>query len=760
MSGRTGGLLVLVLALAGGAWWSFRALSQDRARAELCTAAAAGGADAALAAFAKLSPGARDGAAVDCLCLATLRSPARGACVDALAAAVPRDASYVPDAAVAAVALPALEEAGESDAAHELGRRARAAYPDDHTVYAAAVWARLAAADDVGAAAADEAARLPAGPRRARWGLALVDGLRKVGRPGLALEKLRALGPPDDDAAFNRWARAMIGLAGAVGDRQGLDDVLAHAARLSVPAEVAVALYAFERSQDLANLTDEDRAALFAALDVPDEVARGQSVFEAVFRRAISTRALQRREEEALALLDRARRLFPAFNLTAADVRRAAAQSGRFAGAGGPGTLRFVPPGPGRLRVADQDPVAPFVEQLAHGPVTVSRAVGATPVRWAWLDENGQTLRGGGSAWPVAGASVTVPIESRDKQPVSTYAPPPRRVADGRRRVVAVLLDSFDWAVLRYVEARGELPFLSWAIPRSRHGVLRCVPATTAASVKKLLYPGAEQAPTFATFLADHANQVGFALETDAGLSRPFSWLSPTREHLFTTLAKAGVTAVDLVPDFTAPGRPARAGLVHRPGQGPSPRVPDHQDPAALDIARVVPSFARWPAKHSHWGFETAAVFRRVDAAVADAGVDLVVAHVDPTDLASHNDLRPLDTGAQEADVSILRDLYRYVDHRLAHVYAQLDNDDVLLVFSDHGATSALAHSPRGVFILLGGPLDARGRQPDGDWSIDGLSWLLHRLVVPGAGPDWPTGGFAETGDRLPLLPPQGTTRP
>src|SRR5690606_34535417 len=67
--------------------------------------------------------------------------------------------------------------------------------------------------------------------------------------------------------------------------------------------------------------------------------------------------------------------------------------------------------------------------------------------------------------------------------------------------------------------------------------------------------------------------------------------------------------------------------------------------------------------------------------------------------------------GRQDDGDHFLYWLYRYCDARLGELYEALDEDDVLIVASDHGVSSHMAHDRRSLFLVDGGWLPS-GRAP------------------------------------------------
>lgn len=156
---------------------------------------------------------------------------------------------------------------------------------------------------------------------------------------------------------------------------------------------------------------------------------------------------------------------------------------------------------------------------------------------------------------------------------------------------------------------------------------------------------------------------------------------------------------------------------------------------------------ARWPRLRGAAERDYGA--RQVDLLVAQLDVlrdlaaakehDLVLFRVEPLDVLTHGFFsRTLDEGQDDGD-EVLYEVYRYLDARLAEVEAKLDEDDVIVVMSDHGIRAAMVHDAAAMFVAAGGGVP-RGRA-EGQPELRGVGRVLAALL--GEAADWPDTGIA-----------------
>jgi hypothetical protein len=136
---------------------------------------------------------------------------------------------------------------------------------------------------------------------------------------------------------------------------------------------------------------------------------------------------------------------------------------------------------------------------------------------------------------------------------------------------------------------------------------------------------------------------------------------------------------------------------------------------------------------------ETAALFDELEVLAGDRSVDVVLARVDATDTAAHLTFQELLEPGQDDAQRLLYGIYAYCDRRLGALARLLDDDDVLVVFSDHGTATAFEHDPRAMFIASGDGIAA------GDAGTVDMSEIAGAFAaLAGVDVGWPHGSLAE----------------
>jgi hypothetical protein len=82
--------------------------------------------------------------------------------------------------------------------------------------------------------------------------------------------------------------------------------------------------------------------------------------------------------------------------------------------------------------------------------------------------------------------------------------------------------------------------------------------------------------------------------------------------------------------------------------------------------------------------------------------VDFLFLRLEALDLITHAHFGPLDGRGQDDARGPLTATYRYIDDRMAELYALLDEDDWLVFLSDHGIRSSMQHEEDAIFVALG----------------------------------------------------------
>ena len=327
------------------------------------------------------------------------------------------------------------------------------------------------------------------------------------------------------------------------------------------------------------------------------------------------------------------------------------------------------------------------------------------PPRWVFVHQDGRVARG------------TLDAGQERVDVLALEAPPPPRAphvdqapADGKRRVVVLVLDCADWRLVTHLLTAGQMPVMADLLDRGARGVLVSKPAFTAAAMQALSWP---QGRPHAGWLGA-VHQVGQEIAAnDVWGLNPWSglaWWLPKRPGTEEVLGAGPRRVANLLwahGDVTA-GRRARI-------TGP------------LGAQRLLPArAARRPLTaqeaalvHTTDTEVTAllesgvAVMDHTVALLANDTADILWVRVDALDTATHATLAQANTPGPAGAVAPLWDFYRLLDHALLGVLAALDKDDALVVLSDHGIINAMEHDPAALFVLLAPNITPK-RIPDG----------------------------------------------
>ena len=105
----------------------------------------------------------------------------------------------------------------------------------------------------------------------------------------------------------------------------------------------------------------------------------------------------------------------------------------------------------------------------------------------------------------------------------------------------------------------------------------------------------------------------------------------------------------------------------------------------------------------------------------------LLLMRIESLDILTHNLYGPaFRSGSKSSDATLLW-VYRYLDYRLGQFMNQLQEDDLLMVVSDHGIETATKHHPRAFFALYGKTVQPG--QIKGEPEFQGLAHLMATLM-------------------------------
>ena len=743
MTRRLGVLGAALVLAAGIGAVSVSRVRDQLAALEICEASARGDWPAALAGPA-LEPeaDATGRAAVECRCRALLASGRAEDCAEALEQVLGDDA-WAPSPELSVHLIQTWRERGRGREAAELARRAGLLHPQDPEVFAVELAAR-SGVDDEASLLGELEARLPAegaAAPRMRVGLAGRHLMR-----GDAERALHVLGetPPEEGPERVRWFETRGHAFAAAGDLAGVQGSYDAWRRAGGPHEELFARYALTLS--LAGLADP-RFEPVALLE--DGFAASAGVGDPALREALAIRwvltlVAAGRRDEALAVHDALRGELELAGLSRDELERSAAIAEPGARARR-GELAFHVSGqaPGDELWLSPEPELPpdsDYERLpvpADGPLVASRGLGEHPARWVYRDAAGR-VRASGTLSPVPGRVAEARI--RLGEPL---APQPARLArapgDGVRRVVLVLPDCGDWRLVNYLRARGELPLMEALLAGGYRAVLTSDPPLTATALEALVFPERSAGASFVGWV----HQMGFEL---AGLSSigenpfdPLTWLLPEERDLFAAVGAAGRRAANLLlshggiragrhGEITGPGGERRLAAIATSARDLGP-----------EELRLFPELAALEARDAVHVRTIAAELDAAAELAGDRSLDLVMLRIEPLDILTHAHFAEAARDGQDDGRGLLYAVYRYIDARLAETHDRLDEDDVLVVMSDHGIRTAMEHAPEAVFVAAGGGVPA-GRAP-GSPALRGVPRVLGAWL--GIATSWPDTGVA-----------------
>jgi len=745
--------LVLLLLVAGGLAirQAIARGSEQRQILAVCDAVGEERYEAAVAGSEGLTgPGADGRVAAECRCWALLNLGRRDECAGLIDGILELDAAHdwLPHSVLSKLVVRTRRELGRHREAAALAGRLAAQHPSDPSVLQLEVMTRAALEGEASVLVAMEG-RL--GDDAGSHALRLVLSVSHF-RRGDTDSALRVLGkspPPPGHPLLVPWYEERIRAQAAARDLAGVKgSFAAWQERGGDPVELR-ARYALRLS--VAQLEDPEQGwveLLRGALEQHEQL-RDPQLRWGLYRRLIALHVNESRVDEALAVYDEAVQVVDFPNLTRAEIERSAlsetlrdaapeALRGRLIFALAPGAqsggVLHLAPDAGKAPDSDYESV-----RLEPGArVGFERSLAATPQRWVYDDGRGAVL-GSGSVWPQPGQAISVRVEPREparRQPAPAAAEP--APGDGRRRIVVVVPDCADWRLVQYLRARGELPFLDSMLREGYRAVLESSPAFTAAAMEALVWPTRGSRVSFLGLAQRMGLELGGLASVGENPLRFLSAVLPEDESLFDAVGAESRVAANLLFSHGGIDAGRNAEVVGPHGARRLAELPHaYRVLSAEEKAR----FAELGADPKHRS-KFQAIAAELDSAlqIVEAGeVDLLLLRLEALDLLTHAYFGALVEGRQDDGASPLLDAYRYIDARLAELYAAMDRDDLLIVLSDHGIRTPMEHEEDAIFVAIGEGVP-RGRAP-GTPGLDGVPRVLARLM--GIERDWPDTGLA-----------------
>lgn len=366
---------------------------------------------------------------------------------------------------------------------------------------------------------------------------------------------------------------------------------------------------------------------------------------------------------------------------------------------------------------------APFVVRPVDSDrVRIQRTPDDHPFRWVWRSADGG-LCGSGNLWPLSGRSQTVPLVRADFCPQPETLAVSQPAADGRIRIVAVLLDSAEWRIVRLLQARGDLPLFDHLEAEGVVGPIESRPPFTAAALELILHPENRGQASIASLMHSLGREIEGLNFVGTNPLRGLEWFLPERTSSLERLAEHRRIA-SVLRSFGSLADGRQAEILGPGGQRELLRGFGSSRPLTpAEAAAFGPGIE---TADGDLVAEMAADFDTIENLVARSDLDLVLFRVASFDIITHSTLLQANRPDQPHDTDFLLSTYRYADRRLGAIFRQLDADDVLIVFSDHGAKTALEHHPSALFFAGGGNVP---HQPlEGQPHILGLTRLFADL--------------------------------
>jgi hypothetical protein len=738
------GTLVLVLVVG---FVSVRRVGDQISVLGACEAARDGRWSDALAATADRVGGDETGrAAVTCRCRALLATQRGDECTALLENTLAEETTkdWVPAPDLSAHLIQLRRDAGHAREAAILARRASRAYPENADLFFLELVTRGAVEDESAVLAELERRIAPEGPAAARMRGSLANRHLLRADPESALAVLGE-NPPDgagDAAAL--WHEARASAFASAGDLAGIDRTYEQWRRRGGDETELRARYALTLS--LGKLEAPGESTLSRLERALSSGPHEDRLDEAITIRLVLSLVAAGRIDNALAAYDRGRKRFPLEGLTREEILRSA-EHRRLAGANGDAApalihFRLDPARPGAHLEVSPGPGQPVDAPYEHFELTtgtsVSRQPGVAPVRWVLRDASDRTLASG-SISPAPGGQPVVQIGARPPAP-DAETDLSRRPGDDRRRLVMLLLDCGDWRIVQYLRARGELPVLSRLLTRGHSAVRASDPPLTAAALEALVWPQRTASPGLLGLLHRYGTELaGLATIGDNPFRAP-EWVLPESPDLFEVLGAGPHTAANLL--FSHGGvKAGRHGDITGP-DGAHRRLP--LGTAGRDLnARERADFPALAAvKRERDAIHLRRIAAEFDAAehLVDAGkMDFVALRIESLDILTHAHFAYAVRSRQDDGKGLLFSVYRYLDARLGALHDRLDEDDVLIVMSDHGIRTAMEHSRFAFFVAAGEDVPP-GRAPETP-ALRGVSRAIADILgVPTA---WPDTGIA-----------------
>lgn len=707
-----------------------------------------------------IDPGLLDPAATpdreiaECRCIAHLSLGQRGACTEEIGPLLtaPSAASWRPHPVLGKLTVRTFARAGQVPEAAALAARIAEQHGDDFDLLQLELRLRSQVEDETRVLEEAEA-RLRSNAADAQIPQRLALALAWLGRAQHehALSVLGETPPASGDRLELPWYETRIQAQAAAGDLAAVQQTFDRWRSTGWDPVDLEARYALRLSVGQLRDPEHPKIDLLRASIAKQDELKDRHIIWGLHRRLIAELMSSGRAEEALAAYDAAIGVVELPDLPRAQIERAVRGDETLTTEQAAARLRFrLPDGapPATLWLSPDADRAPDAGYTRHSiapnqPLERPSAIGLHPRRYVLTGAAGELL-GSGAVWPEANATREIVLQPQTAPEISAQtAPNPASPAflapgpaDGQRRVFVMLADCGDWRLTEYLRRRGELPFHDQVFQEGYRAVLTSRPAFTAAAMKSLVWPSDDTELDTLGWL----HQLGLeAAGLESVGTNPLGFLSaflPAAPSLFDTIGARELIAANML---LAHGRieSGRHAEVIGPHGAHSSLPPQKAfRPLAADELRAHPALHH-DASTKRFA-ETIAAEMDAAVEVARTGeVDFFFMRLEALDLMTHGHFGPLDGVGQDNGTGPLLDTYRYIDTRLAQLHSALDQDDWLVLLSDHGIRSSMQHEEDAIFAVVGEGVP-RGRasgQPD----LRGVPRSLAAML--GIETDWPDTG-------------------
>lgn len=691
-------------------------------------------------------------AAAECRCFALLATDAADQCSELMdeVLADPATVRWAPSAPLSIHLIQTRRDEGRAADAANLAGRAGLMYPTDPDIFFLELVTRSAVENEERVIRALTRRLVSEGVAAVRMRVSLATRHLQRGAFDQALRVLGSEPPPGAGDALSLWYEHRGMAQASAGDLSALQQTYEHwLERGGDPSELQAR---FALTLSLTGLqsppiptVERLRSAL---ADDPGDQRTDDGLTEQITIRLILTLANDGRHDESLAVYDHGRERFELVGLSRDELLRSAAHRELAAlpieqrramlriemTRPVPGATLWLSPDPGAPLDSAYEPY-PLVENEA---LLLERVVGLAPQRWVLRDALGRT---------VASGTQTLRPDTTHRlriEPGAALDPKlvvaTRRPADGRRRVALLVLDCADWRITQYLRTRGDLPVISGLIERGHSAVLLSDPPFTAAALESLVWPLRRSNVSFIGLVHRYGVELaGLASVGDNPLAA-LSWLLPEEADFFQVIGAGPLSAANLL--FSHGGIDAgRHNEITGPnGQRRRLTLGTSSRDLLLSERKRFPDLAAVPRERDRVHIRTiAAEFDAVEELIQKGDVDLIAMRIEPLDILTHAHFAQAVASGQDDGRALLFEIYRYLDARLGSIDSLLDQDDVLVVMSDHGIRTSMEHSPYALFIASGGDIEP-GRS-SGTPDLRGIPRALADLF--GIETVWPDTGVA-----------------